>query len=91
MPLLTQPSQNQLLRIVPLETLTDMGSTTYNHRKGSVFSSAMKRSAERRKCPNRGRKSALIRDAELRETVCRWDCGYWLDWDADYLTEEETK
>jgi ribosomal protein S27AE len=52
-----------------------MRSTNYNHRKGSTFSSAMQRSAERRRCPNCDRKSALVRAEDA--TYCRWDCGYW--------------
>jgi len=53
-----------------------MASTIYNHRKGSTFQAAMKRSAERRKCPECGRKSALSHysDETCFGSVCRW-CG----------------
>lgn len=40
---------------------------------------AMKRSAESRKCPKCGRKSALtfVQDELLYGSVCRWNqCGY---------------
>lgn len=53
---------------------------------------AMKRSATNRRCPECGRKSALIRDAEYRQTACRWSaetgkdgkplCTYARLWDA---------
>jgi len=33
---------------------------------------AMRRSAANRRCPECGRKSALVRDAETRATYCRW-------------------
>ena len=53
---------------------------------------AMKRSAATRRCPECGRKSALIRDHEYRQTACRWSgeigkdgqrlCTYAQQWDA---------
>lgn len=33
---------------------------------------SMKRSAEHRRCPLCDRKSALVRDPEMRATYCRW-------------------
>lgn len=47
---------------------------------------AMKRSAENRRCPMCQRKSALVRDADLRATYCRWSlisaamCDYYHEW-----------
>jgi endogenous inhibitor of DNA gyrase (YacG/DUF329 family) len=51
-----------------------MASTTYNHRKGSTFRAAMKRSAEARQCPECGRKSALSHYSDETHfgSVCRW-------------------
>lgn len=58
---------------------------------------AMTRSAERRQCPKCGRKSALVRDTEMRATYCRWStevrrdetgtrtytlCDYYDPWEA---------
>lgn len=56
-----------------------MASTTYNHRKGSTFKAAMQRSAEKRRCPKCGRKSALISFSDEWQfgSYCRWDdCDY---------------
>ena len=56
-----------------------MSSTTYNHRKGPTFAAAMKQSAEKRRCPNCERKSAIVRftDDFGNGGWCRWpDCGY---------------
>lgn len=56
---------------------------------------AMKRSAERRKCPKCGRKSALVRVSEDwgRGSVCRWKaegkCDY-ASWDDAFTQHGET-
>lgn len=46
---------------------------------------AMRRSAETRRCPKCGRGSALVRLVESRQTVCRWGikgkCDYGRMWD----------
>ncbi len=57
-----------MLRIDPLETHNYMSK-----KRSTVFASAMSRSAERRQCPECGRKSALKRDEW--GVYCRW-CGY---------------
>jgi hypothetical protein len=48
---------------------------------------AMQRSAERRRCPSCGRRSAIVRDPTNRMTYCRWAgerparCDYVRLWD----------
>lgn len=51
----------------------------------------LRQSAANRQCPTCGRKSALVRDPELRLTYCRWQgstsksgdalCNYYRNWD----------
>ena len=53
------------------------------------FRAAMRRSAEARRCPKCGRKSALVRlPADvfyMATTYCRWDdCDYQRHYDAPY-------
>ncbi len=47
--------------------------------RSSAFGDAMRRSAERRKCPQCGRKSAIVRlsiaEDALVSAYCRW-CNY---------------
>ncbi len=47
--------------------------------RSSEFGAAMSRSAEKRRCPKCGRKSALllVNDETMFGRYCRWDdCGY---------------
>lgn len=55
-------------------------TTTYNHRKGPGFRSAMAASAESRRCPECNRKSAtsFFSDESGFGRRCRW-CG-WERW-----------
>lgn len=68
------------------ETLIGMGSATYNHRKGTTFAATQRRSAERRRCPQCGRKAALVK-TEDGDRECRW-CGWasWMDWKENSQT-----
>jgi hypothetical protein len=82
-----------LLRIGILPTLTYMATRLDgNVRKATANTvTAMKRSAASRQCPECGRKSALVHDAEYRQTACRWTgrvgkngnamCHYGYMWD----------
>jgi ribosomal protein L37AE/L43A len=69
-------------------------STTYNHRKGSTFRSAMARSAKRRTCPECGRKSAIKRWSDEIGTYaeCRW-CDYTAatTWDELYAKADAAR
>lgn len=53
---------------------------------------AMRNSAERRQCPDCGRKSALVRfsDDLAHGQQCRWpDCGYWFAFDRETGAKSE--
>ncbi len=85
-----------LSRTDTLETHPNMATFQNGGRTQATANTvtAMKRSAERRQCPNCGRKSALVSDVEWRQTVCRWGvegkCDYVRLWDTHPQGETET-